>query len=227
MKIKMKSIKKTVGIMLLVFTMLIPAISVQADVNFHYGTNYYTLYPVYHNYSEPLCLVTNGKVKSIKSSNPAVAKIEMCYDSENPSNEWVDLEIKKPGSTIVSFKVGSRQYFRRISVVKYQNALTSVKLGTNALSMTKFNKDSNYYAKYSKYAGKKLKFQVTAKKGWKIEDISYWDRVPEHDIINVKNGGYITIKKGLKIDPECPPYISICLMNTKSGRIQYQDIEFK
>lgn len=227
MKIKMKSIKKAAGIILLIFAMLIPAISVQADVDFFYLTNYYTSYPTYSPYIQPLCIVTDGKITNKKSSNPAVAKIQMVLNTERPSDQNVCLDIKKPGSTIISFKVGSDQYFRRISVIKYQNALASVKLGKTTLPVTKFKKDSNYYTKYSKYAGQKLKFQVTAKKGWKILDISYFDRVPEHEIIDVKNGGYITFHKKVKVDPDYPPYISICLMNTKSGRIQYQDIQFK
>ena len=109
---------------------------------------------------------------SVKSSNKS--RIKISYVSTN----MITYTVKKPGTAVISFKIGSKKYRTKIYGKKYQNpaksvVITGVKNGarTNLASLT--NKNTSSKQLHLKKTVKNPKVQVKAGKGWKIQWISY------------------------------------------------------
>ena len=109
---------------------------------------------------------------SVKSSNKS--RIKISYVSTN----MITYTVKKPGTAVISFKIGSKKYQTKIYGKKYQNpaksvVITGVKNGarTNLASLT--NKNTSSKQLHLKKTVKNPKVQVKAGKGWKIQSVSY------------------------------------------------------
>ena len=109
---------------------------------------------------------------SVKSSNKSCVKIGYI------SSDSISYTAKKPGKAVISFKIDSKKYQTKIYVKKYQNpaksvVITGVKNGsrTNLASLT--NKNTSSKQLHLKKTVKNPKVQVTARKGWKIQQIYY------------------------------------------------------
>lgn len=138
-----------------------------------------TYYPATHNYTtcygdkinKNKCYLegfsTFGrKVDKVYSSNPKVVKA--AYINSN-----LVLVAKKPGTATVTTKIKSKTYKTKVTVKKYVNPISSVKIGDTTLTASKFKSNSNYTLRYSKYANKKVKVTVTLAKGWELPKVPF------------------------------------------------------
>ena len=73
-------------------------------------------------------------------------------------------------------KIGGKTCKTNVTVTKYVNPVKSVKFGNNFISGSKFNRSSRISLFYAKFAGKKVKTNITLKKGWKLSRFYFRNR---------------------------------------------------
>ncbi|MCD7744599.1 MAG: hypothetical protein LUI13_04820 [Lachnospiraceae bacterium] len=125
-----------------------------------------------------------NSIKNMKSSNSKVVKI-------SKSGTSVYLTAKKAGTATVSFKTGGRTYKIKVTVVKYQNPVSSVAIGSTTIAGSKFDKAATTNVKYSKFANKKVKVMFTLAEGWSVKE-------SEHT--NVKSNGDVSVSTGAYLE---------------------------
>ena len=83
---------------------------------------------------------------------------------------WTNVvaNVKKTGTSTVSFKTGGKTYKIKVTVKKYKNPISSVKIGNTTIRGSKFKSTSNYFLKWSKFKGENTKVTVKLAKGWKF-----------------------------------------------------------
>lgn len=108
-----------------------------------------------------------AKVTSLKSSKKSVATVTQAK-VKGVTGRYVYVNLKKPGTTTISFKYKSKTYKTKITVKKYVNPVASVKIGSTVVSSSKFKSRSETSLKYSKFANKKVKVNIKLKSGWKL-----------------------------------------------------------
>ena len=117
---------------------------------------------------------------------------------------------KKPGTVKFSFKYKENgkitSHTLKAKIVKYVCPVSKVKFGKS--NLTKKYKTAFFCGiKWKKKTGK---LTVKPKKGWKLDNIYYFDGKKDK---RIKNGSKITLKKG--------GFLSIMLSNKKSGKSAY------
>lgn len=137
----------------------------------------------------PNLAFTKNKVSSLKNSNPSVGDLIHQEDYRGGYETWFDP--KKAGKTTVSFKYQGKTYKTKITVKKYINPVKSITIGNKIISGS--SKKSIYRLKSSDFANKKVKINISSKKGWKVNGIEYKGK-------RYKNGAKISIKKTGKND---------------------------
>lgn len=140
-------------------------------------------------------MTTKQKVTSVKSSDTSVVEIITVGKYKNVSttikanasegekkgkSSYADATIiykgKKPGKSVISFKIGSKTYKSTITVKKRPNALKSVKItGINGGKdlASALNKSADCYINIKSNDVKKAKLSVTAAKGWKVTSVEF------------------------------------------------------
>ena len=73
---------------------------------------------------------------------------------------------KSAGKTVITTKVGNKTFKTNVTVYKYTNPISSIKIGNTAVSGSKLAKTDRLYLSYDKYVGKKLNLIFNVKKGW-------------------------------------------------------------
>ena len=73
---------------------------------------------------------------------------------------------KSAGKTVITTKVGNKTFKTNVTVYKYTNPISSIKIGNIAVSGSKLAKTDRLYLSYDKYVGKKLNLIFNVKKGW-------------------------------------------------------------
>lgn len=138
------------------------------------------------------------KATSLKSSKPGVASLyrfrkttttevedEYYYDTKEKKNVKVTdaeyritMKINKAGTTKFSYKVGSTTYATNIIVKKYVNPIKTLKVtGVNKGNNIAGKANTSDSINVSLGSNVKLgKINVTAKAGWKINSIYFYDR---------------------------------------------------
>lgn len=166
-----------------------------------------------------------NKVK-VRSSNPAVARIVR----DNKTGNYANFSAKpvKPGkATFYITPEGKGTYTVRITVIKYQNPISYVKIGDTVIKGSDLDKTGNVNLSYAKFAGKNVKFvmNATSKNGWNIKKSDVMARggnaqKPYQKELG-KNGSF---KLPAKKDPF---QISIYLKNPQQNQYLYFTITFK
>ena len=117
---------------------------------------------------------------------------------------------KRPGTTTLTIKVGNETKKVKAIVANYTNPVSSIKLGSTTISGRKFNKADKITASYAPHANKKVKVNVTGKKGWKVLCVDYlkkgWMKTER-----VKNGAKIPVNGGRGY------IVMVTLENEKTG----------
>ena len=167
----------------------------------------------------------NWGVTSFKSSNPSVVKLasRKCYPlyQANPESYMSRVMIpKKAGTTVISYKARNNTYKQKVTVKKYVNPLSTLKIGSLNLT-SKFNKNASYTLSYDKYKNKNLKLQVKAKNGWSISGNRY---ITSPKIID--RGTFVESGKTFKVTKRNAS-LSIYAYNDKTGQFEECLILFK
>lgn len=71
------------------------------------------------------------------------------------------------------------------TILKYQNPISSVKIGSTTISGNKFNKTDRIYLSYSKYSKQNNVLKIAPKKGWALRSLNAFD----------KSGNQLTIEE--------------------------------
>ena len=183
-----------------------------------------------------------GKLSNVKSSNPSVVEIRdfsnanYTYNyfrnspTENSRSSYIDYKALKPGTSTISFKVGSKTYKSTIKVLKYVNPLSSLTItGFNGGKTfhTKFNKRAELTQKVNKSVSN-AKVTVKAKSGWVVTDLSVYDyktrKAQEYRYYDGKSGRSSMSLNNIRLwkgDGTLSPYtnIYIRLRNKSNGGV--------
>ena len=109
-----------------------------------------------------------------QESETEVVENDEVTDDSNTYSYTISIKLKKKGTTVISYKIGTETYSTTVKVVKYTNPIktlkiTGVKSGKNIASKTKTNNYVNF--KGVKKSGSKL--SITPKSGWTVEKITF------------------------------------------------------
>lgn len=128
-------------------------------------------------------------VKKLKSSNRKIVKTkwdknlnQIRFDVYRPGKATVTGVLYDGKNKIKNFKI-------KVSINKYECPLKTFKVGNKDYA-SEYNKTNSYGKTFEK--GKKLKVYVEAKKGWKLERISYGSG---KKLKKVSNNSVITFNK--------------------------------
>ena len=207
-----KMIKRTISILLAVMIMVtaIPVMAAETYYDIHTSETNLLIPGSYEDYN----IGSVGKAKAtVKSSNTKIATVKV-----KKGVIWV--HAKKPGKVTIITKIGKKTYKTKLTILKYENPISSVKIGNTTIKGNRFNKATTIYLSYSKYQNKKQKIKLNLKKGWKLRALSYSQRNWNMDKA-LKNGGSVKISGGKGF------YLWIYAENTKLKRTQYINIVFK
>ena len=131
-------------------------------------------------------------VTKVKSTNKSVLKAEVF---DNNGTIYVGLQPKKDGKATVTFnyKLKGKTHSAKIKVkvVKYVNALKSLKIGSKEYA-SQFNKAEDIFQD-KKLSGK---LNVKVKSGYSIVGINSYSSNGGVGFKTLKNGKKVTIKKG-------------------------------
>lgn len=194
---------------LLAVTVAMPQ-SVQAAISAPPSLTYYDDGAEYISFSVD-GLGKNQEVKksSVKSSNTGVATLYYLskHSSKSQTSSFVgeedskyesysatiSLDVKKPGSTVISYKIGSKTYKTKITIKPYVNPVSSVTMtgvngGKNFASLT--NKRDYASVSLTK-ASKNAVVKVKPKSGWKVRSITVSDEKTGdyHEVYNYGSKG--------------------------------------
>lgn len=138
--------------------------------------------------------VPSGTVTNLKSSKTAVAAaVKKTYNGA----AFIYLKLKKAGKTTVSFKYKSKTYKITVTVQKYKNPVSSIKIGNTKLASSKFKTLSTQTLKYSSYANKKQKITISLAKGWKLQSYETVNINEDTGEFTTKNiSGFWYVQKG-------------------------------
>lgn len=166
----------------------------------------------------------NKGVSSYRSSNTSVLDIvfRKAYSPGPDSDSYKGsfIKVKKPGISFASYKVGGITYKNKVTVKKYVNPFSTLKIGSLNLT-SKFNKAANYTLSYDKYKNKMLKLQIKRKKGWVSHGIFYLED-PKVD----PYGTNIEEEKSFKVTKRNTA-LRVCVINSKTTQLEDILIFFK
>lgn len=169
-----------------------------------------------------LCYVPK-KATSLKTSKKSVVTLKQ-------QNNVIYLVAKKAGTATVSFKCSGKTYKVKVTVEKYANPVSYVKIGSTQIAGSKFKATSNQTLKYSKFANKKVKVTIKLKSGWELAQYylngkmtSAYDYMKKGWVKSegVKNGGSVKINGGKGFQ------INFMATNTGTGQQETFSIAFK
>lgn len=122
---------------------------------------------------------TKTTVKCTMSKN--LGKVKKTRRSDG--YDWYYFYPSKPGKTIVTIKSKDKTSNSRtetakhaFTILKYQNPVSSIKIGSTKISGSKFNKMDRISLSYNKYSQKSNAIKVVAKKGWTYDGIMAYDK---------------------------------------------------
>ena len=107
---------------------------------------------------------------TVKSSNPKIAIIEK--EDETGNDTTLSATPVKPGkATFYVTPKGKKTYTVKVTVVKYQNPISYIKIGNTTITGSAFDKTGNVNLSYDKFKGKNVRFIMKAmnSEGWQIQ----------------------------------------------------------
>lgn len=149
----------------------------------------------------------------VKSGNSKIASVKV-------KNGVATVKAKRAGKTIITVKKGSKSYNCELTVAKYTNPISSVKIGKTTISGKKFNKNAFTDVRYFNYANKKVPVRFKLKKGWKLVSVDYAKRNWQKGE-NFRNGAKVRIAGGTGFK------ISAYVMNTATEQTEFIMLNFK
>lgn len=131
---------------------------------------------------------------------------------------------KKTGKTTITTKSKYDNSKRIFTIRKYENPVSSIKIGDTTVKGSKFNKTDRIYLNYDKYVKQKNRLVITPKKGWEVVRIRTLNKSGSKEYQSLS----VFDKNSIKPTGGKGNYkLSIEFMNTKTyGRIT-EEIVFK
>lgn len=131
---------------------------------------------------------------------------------------------KKTGKTTITTKSKYDNSKRIFTIRKYENPVSSIKIGDTTVKGSKFNKTDRIYLSYDKYVKQKNQLVITPKEGWEVVRIRTLNKSGSKEYQSLSPYDKNSIKPtGGKGNYK----LSIEFMNTKTyGRIT-EEIVFK
>lgn len=204
-----KTMKKLIALAV-VFVMLLTAVPAFASgQSCIYGEDKVSavFYPNQKMRNQYFGSVGSTKKIQVKSSN---SRVGVCVTEKYEYGYSLYFRAKRPGTTTLTIKVGNETKKVKAIVANYTNPVSSIKLGSTTISGRKFNKADKITASYAPHANKKVKVNVTGKKGWKVLCVDYlkkgWMKTER-----VKNGAKIPVNGGRGY------IVMVTLENEKTG----------
>ena len=169
---------------------------------------------------------THAKKISVKLANPKIGKIT----TENLGfMKLIHFAPKCAGKTVITTKVGNKTFKTNVTVYKYANPISSIKIGSTTISGSKFAKTDKIYLSYDKYAGKNINIKFNTKKGWYSCYTTVKDKKGnsvENDIREDDNNS--NLFKGVRVQGGKGNYIlNIVFENGKNKGVETLSIVFK
>lgn len=185
--------------------------------------------PVNCQGEQKLGVVSNVPSLSVKSSNPKAISVKA--DSEFLNSYYILIIPKKPGTSTISVTAGGKTYKCKVTLPKYVNPISSIKLNKTVISGNKFATKSTYTIKSKSYKGKKCPLNIKLKSGWQLVTVKYYNYETymqeslygEDTVYDSNTGTYDTVfrnKKSVKISGNNSE-IQITVKNKKTGIQEY------
>ena len=169
---------------------------------------------------------TQAKKISYKVANPKIGKLAYEDIGFMKSLSFVP---KSAGKTVITTKVGNKTFKTNVTVYKYNNPISSIKIGSTTISGSKFAKTDKIYLSYDKYAGKNINIKFNTKKGWYSCYTTVKDKKGnsvENDIREDDNNS--NLFKGVRVQGGKGNYIlNIDFENGKNKGVETLSIVFK
>ena len=162
------------------------------------------------------------KITETKSTDTSVATVDVDKFSESGRTYYyLQVMIKKTGTTKISFKLGGKKHTVKYVVKPYKNYLKSFKVGSKNYK-AQFDPGKDDYASYIVGASAKAKsisgkVQVKLKSGWKIKKIWYWTQSGNNWKMHyIKNGATAKKAKTLYVWAQNGTHRQIFQLHTNS-----------
>lgn len=170
-------------------------------------------------------LADSDKVAAVKSSNPKVVKAALRTDNY----KRIVVQLKKPGTATVSFKLNGKKRSMTYKVAKYQNPVSVFKIGK--LNLTSKFKESSVYSWYTDGPIEKQpnpkpitgRINIKPAKGWKLDKVFLFEDLAGSPLKQVKNGYVMT-----KADGKRCHVVHAVLQSKKTGirvAVRYETAE--
>lgn len=161
-----------------------------------------------------------GAVTEVTTSNPKVATIQTVGDDDGG---YLLLILKKAGKTTIHYSYNGYSITEKVTVRKYKNPVSSIKIGKTSISSSKFKTKTSYTLKYSKFAKKKSAVNIKLAKGWRLEGQGFTvlPKGATQTYGMVKNGSSIKVKGGKGY------VVSFRAVNQKTQQVEDFEIIFK
>ena len=199
-----KSMKKVFALMIMAAVIMISAVPALAGITYDKTMTVY-LTPSRNVggflYVRGLTGSQRLKKSDIKSSNPSVAKLGSVDYSTYKSNTYgesstyidkysrIMFGCNKPGTSTISFKVGSKTYKSKVTIRKYVNPLSSLTItginGGKSIHRT-FNKENECDYKFNKTVSN-ARIRAKARDGWYISALTIYHSGNRYSTYNIKN----------------------------------------
>lgn len=134
-------------------------------------TMYMTIYKDGETNSHRLFSFEGIGIKNLTSDNPTVAEAEI-QTYENTRSECI-VTAKKAGTTTLTFQYGEKKYSTELHVVKYKNAVSSIKIGDTVIDGSEFMKGVMKESEMEPYKDKSGKIRISLNSGWKLKNNGY------------------------------------------------------
>lgn len=158
---------------------------------------------------------------SLKSSNTSIATVTKRKVDDKMYIVYV--VAKKTGTVTVTMTVNKKKYTSKVTIKKYENPISSIKVGKTTFSGSKFNKNIKYNVKYSQFQNKNANVTVKLKSGWKVFNDGNLEYIRKgwNKSEFFKNGGRISIKGGSGFK------VIFSAVNTKTNQVMHFCLYFK
>jgi len=193
--------------------------------------------------------IPSGKeldVPTVKSSATSVATIYNVYSSAS-NNEYayesayIDLKVKKFGTTTVSYKIGGKTYKTKIKIKKYKVKKEKYTNPIKSITVSGINSGKDFSSKFDKQeyipdafklsgTQENAKVEIKAKSGYEVDSISVYETY---------NNGYHNVSKYILQDSDATfdsltfkksdniSYSISVSMHDKEGNYAYISFSFK
>ena len=223
------------ALMIMAAVIMVSAMPALADINYSESQTYYMNPSRNSGGSISVWGLTGSqslKKANVKSSAPSVVKLGSVsnynnktdyYNNNNPytsKSSTIYFSVGKPGTSTISFKIGSKTYKSKVKVLKYVNPLSSLTVtGVNGGKTihTKFNKKTEVDQKVSKSISN-ANITVKAKNGWAVTYVNTYNPKTRtnNSISNYTDVSSLTLKN-VRIPKDAGVNLYVTLQNKSNG----------